>query len=511
MTVYNVNLGIGWASSGVEYAQSYRAQAFKKAGVDAKFIFSDLIVDNNIETYTANLGFDDDQIIWFYNYFTDIKIAPCSVKLADWVKDEQLEARHFVRQNTERKNIVTYISQDEGLQIDVRLTDPDKQTIIDVTYIANGLAIRREHYSYVKFITEYFNGDRQANVVAFREFYNEDGSIAYTDHLNGKDELFEFPDNLYYSKNELYLKMLKDLHMTADDTIIVDRMDDGGILINGQLIFAHHGDTPLVIVVHADHYDVHNTDKHNILWNNFYEYQFTHSKDVAAYIVATDKQREVLVKQQKKYRDAQPKVVTIPVGSLPELQKPEGERKPHSMITASRLADEKHIDWLIRATVKAHEQVPDISLDIYGYGGQMNVLADLIKTNYATNYIQLKGQHDLTHVYTKYAAYVAASTSEGFGLSLLEAVGSGLPMIGFDVPYGNPTFIDDGKNGHLLSYDEKWPVAKKVDELADAMVKLFTVDDQKSFSAHSYELAKPYLQENIAQRWQQLLEELHNA
>ena len=26
MVVYNINLGIGWASSGVEYAQAYRAE-----------------------------------------------------------------------------------------------------------------------------------------------------------------------------------------------------------------------------------------------------------------------------------------------------------------------------------------------------------------------------------------------------------------------------------------------------------------------------------------------------
>lgn len=29
MTVYNVNLGISWASSGVEYAQAYRAQSLR--------------------------------------------------------------------------------------------------------------------------------------------------------------------------------------------------------------------------------------------------------------------------------------------------------------------------------------------------------------------------------------------------------------------------------------------------------------------------------------------------
>lgn len=30
MTIYNINLGIGWASSGVEYAQAYRAGVFRK-------------------------------------------------------------------------------------------------------------------------------------------------------------------------------------------------------------------------------------------------------------------------------------------------------------------------------------------------------------------------------------------------------------------------------------------------------------------------------------------------
>ena len=36
MTVYNINLGIGWASSGVEYAQAYRSRIFKNTGIKAK-------------------------------------------------------------------------------------------------------------------------------------------------------------------------------------------------------------------------------------------------------------------------------------------------------------------------------------------------------------------------------------------------------------------------------------------------------------------------------------------
>ena len=93
-------------------------------------------------------------------------------------------------------------------------------------------------------------------------------------------------------------------------------------------------------------------------------------------------------------------------------------------------------------------------------------------------------------------------------MSLLEAVGSGLPMIGFDVPYGNQTFIDDGKNGYLLPYTQDWSDDKKVDLLAGAVVKLFTTADQGKFIQRSYDLAEPYLTDNVAKRWGKLLEEL---
>lgn len=57
MTVYNINLGIGWASSGVEYAQAYRAKIFREMGQEAKFVFMDLILGDNIEHMTSKIGF----------------------------------------------------------------------------------------------------------------------------------------------------------------------------------------------------------------------------------------------------------------------------------------------------------------------------------------------------------------------------------------------------------------------------------------------------------------------
>lgn len=50
--VYNFNLGIGWASSGVEYAQSYRANLLRRAHIPARFVFTDMFPTENIEHMT---------------------------------------------------------------------------------------------------------------------------------------------------------------------------------------------------------------------------------------------------------------------------------------------------------------------------------------------------------------------------------------------------------------------------------------------------------------------------
>ena len=223
MTVYNINLGIGWASSGVEYAQSYRAQAFRNLNISAKFVFSDLILGNNIADLTANLGFNADQIIWLYNFFTDIKIAPSTFLLDTFVEQNHLEQRNFSLLPNNGTKELQYKSEEEKLTIVPRYNNREKQTIDQVTYIFNNRLIKRDFYSYTKYATEYYSGEEKDNQVIFREFYNENGTIAYTQHLDGDGhELFEFPDQNYYSKTDLYREMLRKFNFKADDIIILD-------------------------------------------------------------------------------------------------------------------------------------------------------------------------------------------------------------------------------------------------------------------------------------------------
>ena len=81
--VYNFNLGIGWASSGVEYAQSYRANLLRRAHIPARFVFTDMFPTENIEHMTRNIGFLDEEVIWLYTFFTDVRTSPVTFTLKE--------------------------------------------------------------------------------------------------------------------------------------------------------------------------------------------------------------------------------------------------------------------------------------------------------------------------------------------------------------------------------------------------------------------------------------------
>ena len=158
--------------------------------------------------------------------------------------------------------------------------------------------------------------------------------------------------------------------------------------------------------------------------------------------------------------------------------------------------------------MKAREAIPDVSLDIYGKGTTEETLRNLIKRLDCGEYVRLMGQQKLDEVYKEYEVYMSASQSEGFGLTLMEAIGSGLPIIGFDVRYGNQNFIDEGQNGYRIPVTDEMDKKEKIDLLAEKLIKLFTEDDLEAFSRHSYEKAEVYLTSEVEKRWNSLINQV---
>ncbi|HEM3612751.1 TPA: accessory Sec system glycosyltransferase GtfA [Streptococcus suis] len=501
MTVYNINLGIGWASSGVEYAQAYRYKLLSQMGIDSKYIFTDFISYATISELTSNIGFKDEDIIWLYSYFTDQTISPSRVTLEDVQSSIQEKFREVDRTATS----VKFILSNKDAYMVAYFKKGNTSIVNRVEYVSKGVLIRKDYFAPQKLFTEYYLPIEGKVTVYQRRFFNADGSVAYDEIIRNDCSIFKFNNAVSYSKEELMLKLMESLKLTSRDLVLLDRST--GI---GQAVFRKVKPAKLGVVVHAEHYNKNLTTDENILWNNFYEYQFTNADKVDFFITSTEEQKRILASQFQKYTSYCPNIFAIPVGSVSIKKNALSERMPYSAMTASRLAIEKHIDYLVRAVVRAKQVIPQLVFDIYGTGGEESKLRTIISQENASEYIRLRGHKDLSLIYKDYQVYLTASKSEGFGLTLLEATASGLPIIGFDVPYGNINFVQEGKNGYLIQVDDLMSETDIIQAIADRIIRLFKNSHLFDFYEYSYHIAAEYDDEHIKLKWQTLLKEMEN-
>lgn len=519
MRIFNLNRGIGWASSGVEYAQIYRARLLRMIHADAKFIFTDLFTFENIEHLTKAIGFQDEEVIWLYGFFTDFSVEPCSYTFRDLEKT--LEEGSY--RTEEHADYIRYVFQGKDAYINAYfargydrsrgITDENRASfphsgndfVQRTELVIAGNLLRKDFYSSGKIFSEYYARRDDKAVEYLRIFFNRNGSVALEEMILGEEKsIFKVGKDLVYSKEELIAKLIRELALTREDVVIIDRATE-----IGQAVIRNRKEACVGTVVHAEHYNEPSEKEDTILWNNYYEYEFSNADQLSFIITSTLAQEKILRRQMKKYRNLDCNIVTIPVGSLHELTKRrQGNGEEIRLITASRLASEKHVDVLVDAVAQAHRTFPQIRFDIYGKGAEENPIRELIKDHHAEEYIRLCGHQELHEIYPDYDVYLSASTSEGFGLTLMEAVGAGLAMIGFDVHYGNQTFIDPEKNGYLLPYHTEMSNQKMAEAIAEAICKICDPAKIEAFSKRSYAIAEEYLSENVAKKWEALLKSL---
>ena len=92
----------------------------------------------------------------------------------------------------------------------------------------------------------------------------------------------------------------------------------------------------------------------------------------------------------------------------------------------------------------------------------------------------------------------------------MEAVGSGLPLIGFDVRYGNQTFIQDGKNGYLLPVGSNQVEDQICSAFVEKILALFGKGLQQEMSQYSYQVAENFLTSRVEAAWSRLLKEVRD-
>jgi phosphatidylinositol alpha-1,6-mannosyltransferase len=142
------------------------------------------------------------------------------------------------------------------------------------------------------------------------------------------------------------------------------------------------------------------------------------------------------------------------------------------LLTVSRLAVSERYkghDRVIQAVSELSAQHPEIVYVIAGDGDDRPRLERLAKDLGVSDRVRFVGyvpDDDLPHLYRTADLFVMPSTGEGFGIVFLQALASGIPVIGGESD-GSRDPLRDGREGQLVGADNPAQLSAAIKELID--------------------------------------------
>ena len=138
------------------------------------------------------------------------------------------------------------------------------------------------------------------------------------------------------------------------------------------------------------------------------------------------------------------------------------------IMAAGRIEKPKRFDLLLTAFADVRDRHPDWRLRIYGSGSQLGKLRDMATRLGLGDSVAFMGQHaPLDAEWVKSSIAVSTSRRESFGMTIVEAMDCGLPVVSTACPYGPPEIITDGVDGLLTPVDDARAVAEGLCRLID--------------------------------------------
>lgn len=176
-----------------------------------------------------------------------------------------------------------------------------------------------------------------------------------------------------------------------------------------------------------------------------------------------------------------------------------------TVVSTGRLDHMKNFSSLVNVFAKVSERHPDWKLEIYGDGYEMKSLQSQVSQLGLDNTVFLKGfTDDVQGVLRKASIFAFTSLSEGFGMSLLEAMECGLPVVSYDCPQGPREIIKDGEDGYLIPLNDEGLMVDRICKLIEDQELRKTMGRAAKMKAQSYQV------EPIIDRWMSLFSELLN-
>ena len=163
-------------------------------------------------------------------------------------------------------------------------------------------------------------------------------------------------------------------------------------------------------------------------------------------------------------RGARPLVVYPGVALHPRLSR--GTSGHFTIGVAARLAPVKGLSFLIGAAALLRERIPHLRLVIAGDGSERPKLETQVRASGMEKAVKFAGWiDDVARELPNWDVYVQPSLAEGLGISVLEAMAAGIPVVASDVG-GLKEVIDDGVTGFLVPPRDTSRLADRIAQLA---------------------------------------------
>ncbi|MFT8470362.1 MAG: glycosyltransferase [Oenococcus sp.] len=522
--IFFINANMQKNKSGIEHAELKRADLFRHHQTAFKVLLRDW--SPTLHQDLADSSLSDDEVINLFDYFQGTEkvngqvVSPRSVDLGcsvDFYEDDPANNRLLAFQRVpdiqggaaKQKLLarINYFADSKPRRVrSTELFDAFGNLYAVDFYDTRGFVSMTQWYSPDNKIANeaWQTLDGRPVIEAFHKFNaigeqslsswrlcDPDGSIRIFDNL---DQLYKhFLDLInaaYFSQKEANI-------------FILDRSDLGDWALTELK-------QPAYTALHLHNSQAVNpNDEQHALLNNHYEYSLWQANSYDAIISATAKQSHDI---QARFKPQVP-CFTIPVGVIPDAHFQSqtikmAQRQPHSVIALARIAPEKQLDQLVKAIAIAQKQVPDITLDLYGYRDASNnyeayrEIVAVIKENQLEKQVHV---HEYTtrgnQIEQQAQVFAVTSAMEGFNLSLMEGLAQGDVGLTYDVNYGPNELVVDGKNGCILPYGDYQALAEK-------LVWLFQNPDQlQRMSDQAYRLSQRYSEKQVWQAWSALFDD----
>ena len=130
------------------------------------------------------------------------------------------------------------------------------------------------------------------------------------------------------------------------------------------------------------------------------------------------------------------------------------DNRDNAIICIARYQKQKRIDLLIKVWKKLHNKYPQWHVDVYGTGPDKTELQQMINQyNLADSFFLHDAVDNVEAKYAESKIFALTSEHEGFGLVLIEAMNSCLPICAFNI-IPIPEIIDNNNCGLLCDFPD---------------------------------------------------------